>query len=105
LERFHAIKAERSINMTLKQSKAFKNPDILEKLITFCEINEIGSNYPKDIFDPMGFHPSDFYDELGSGPLWIFLTCAQRNNSKWTWREFKQQKWEELWSTSQKLLL
>lgn len=55
----------KSVNQNLKRSKAFKNPDILEKLVQFVEVNEIGSNYPKHLFDPMGFDPSDFYDELG----------------------------------------
>lgn len=65
LARFHVLASQgRSINTNLKAAKAFKNPDILEKLISYCEVNEIGSNYPKEIYDPEGFDPSDFYDEI-----------------------------------------
>jgi len=52
----------------LYQSKAFYNPDILEKLITFCDIVEIGSNYPKDLFDPQNYETSDVYDVLAKVP-------------------------------------
>jgi len=54
----------RSVCRHLKRSKAFHNPDILEKLVTFVDISEVDSNYPKHIFNPLGLHPEDFYDEL-----------------------------------------
>jgi hypothetical protein len=67
LEKFHELKAAgRSVNRNLYQSKAFQNPDILEKLITFCDIIEIGSNYPKEVFDPLNIDENDFYDKLGT---------------------------------------
>eukprot|EP00026_Physarum_polycephalum_P012077 Phypoly_transcript_12347.p1 GENE.Phypoly_transcript_12347~~Phypoly_transcript_12347.p1 ORF type:complete len:311 (+),score=50.18 Phypoly_transcript_12347:139-1071(+) len=62
--RFFAFKSEgKSIN-DIRNSKAYKNPDILEKLVQHCGINEIGSNYPTELFDPLAFHPHDFYDSI-----------------------------------------
>jgi hypothetical protein len=63
--RFFAFKSEgKSIN-DIRNSKAYKNPDILEKLVQHCGINEIGSNYPPELFDPLAFQPTDFYDSIG----------------------------------------
>lgn len=66
LNRFHKIMMDtgKSINLNLKQSKAQKNPDILEKLVTYCDINEIGTNYPKELYDPSTLNEKDFYDEI-----------------------------------------
>ncbi len=63
---FHQLKESgRSINENLNNSNAFKNPAILEKLITFCNIVETGSNYPYELFDPSNLPKSDYYDALG----------------------------------------
>eukprot|EP01132_Coremiostelium_polycephalum_P010955 gene10955-13419_t len=63
--RYHKMKQEGiSINENLRSSSAFKNPFILEKLISFCEIKENGSNFAKEIFDPYGYSPDCFYEEL-----------------------------------------
>jgi len=53
-----------TINSNLFQSHAFHNPDILEKLVLYAEVDEIGSNYPPELFNPRGFDNSDFYDSL-----------------------------------------
>jgi len=67
LNKYHQLKAAgRSVNQNLYQTKAFHNPDILEKLISFCDIVEIDSNYPKELFDPFNYNVSDFYDNLGT---------------------------------------
>jgi hypothetical protein len=60
-------------------SHAFKNPDILEKLILFVEIDEIGSNYPKELFDPHGFDSSDYYDQIAREQA---LTIEERELEK-----------------------
>jgi len=65
LHKFHQMKLEgKSINKNLNQSKAFRNPEMLEKLISHCDINEIDSNYPRHLWNPFGFYPSDYYDAL-----------------------------------------
>ena len=58
------MKRGQSLNSSLINKKAFKNPDILEKLVAFCDINEIGTNYPKELYDPTILHKDDFYDEI-----------------------------------------
>ena len=55
----------KTINKNLYGSHAFKNPDILEKIIQYMNIQEIGTNYPKNIFDPHTVHDEDYYDNLG----------------------------------------
>ncbi|EGC36679.1 hypothetical protein DICPUDRAFT_31489 [Dictyostelium purpureum] len=53
-----------SINQSLRESQSFRNPSILEKLIAFCEISEMGSNYKLSEYDPNGFKPDEFYEVL-----------------------------------------
>jgi len=73
VQKFHEMKAKgQSINRQLSMSHQFKNPDILEKLIAYCDIFEIGSNYPKEIYDPLAFEPSSFYDELAKEQQLIY---------------------------------
>ena len=38
---------------------------IYEKLIQFCGIDELGTNYPKDMFDPHGWPEDSYYEALG----------------------------------------
>ena len=37
---------------------------IYEKLINFCNIDEFGTNFSKEQYDPHGWDGSSFYDEL-----------------------------------------
>lgn len=46
---------------------------IYEKLIQFCGIDELGTNYPKDMFDPHGWSEDSYYEALGKLPG--FLAC------------------------------
>lgn len=45
---------------------------IYEKLIQFCGIDELGTNYPKDMFDPHGWSEDSYYEALGK-LLSVFL--------------------------------
>lgn len=38
---------------------------IYEKLIQFCQIDELGTNYPNDMFDPHGWSEDSYYEALG----------------------------------------
>lgn len=38
---------------------------IYEKLIQFCAIDELGTNYPKDMFDPHAWSEDSYYEALG----------------------------------------
>jgi len=53
-----------NINREYRRKKEFKNPDILEKLVRYYNIIEIGSNYPASKFDPYKWKASSFYDAL-----------------------------------------
>jgi hypothetical protein len=53
-----------NINREYRRKKEFKNPNILEKLVHYYNINETGSNYPTDKFDPHKWKPTSFYDVL-----------------------------------------
>ncbi|XP_065367675.1 SAP30-binding protein [Calliphora vicina] len=52
------------MNRIIQQRKEFRNPSIYEKLIQFCDINEFGTNYPPEIYDPLQWGSESFYEEL-----------------------------------------
>jgi hypothetical protein len=52
------------MNAVIQNKKAFRNPSIYEKLIEFCEIDEHGTNFPKDLYDGHLFGKESYYDEL-----------------------------------------
>ena len=60
--------AGRSFNEELRKSKGYRNPDFLQRAVKYQEIDQIGSCFKKEIFDPHGYDPSDFYDALGKLP-------------------------------------
>lgn len=45
---------------------------IYEKLIQYCSIDELGTNYPKDMFDPHGWSEDSYYEALGK-PVLLLL--------------------------------
>lgn len=52
------------MNRVIQERKEFRNPSIYEKLIQFCDINEFGTNYPPEIYDPLQWGPESYYEEL-----------------------------------------
>ncbi|CAB4067068.1 SAP30-binding protein [Lepeophtheirus salmonis] len=52
------------INSIIQQKKNFRNPSIYEKLIEYCEIDEHGTNLPKDLYDGHLFGKESYYEEL-----------------------------------------
>ncbi|GFP89615.1 sap30-binding protein [Phtheirospermum japonicum] len=54
----------RSFNSEVRKKKEYRNPDFLLHAVTYQAIDQIGSCFPKDVFDPHGYAESDFYDEL-----------------------------------------
>lgn len=68
LERVRSLhelrKKGKSIRDHIQGSRDWSNPYILERVIKVFEIDQYGSNYPKEIFNPAGIaeHPSDFFD-------------------------------------------
>ena len=55
------------MNLVIQRKKMFRNPSIYEKLIQFCEIDETGTNLPKDLYDGHLFGKESYYDELSKG--------------------------------------
>eukprot|EP00871_Galdieria_phlegrea_P004740 jgi/Galph1/5267/GphlegSOOS_G3957.1 len=51
-------------NERMRMNKEFRNPGILEKMVAYCELNELGTNFRKEVFDPMAYDSSEYYDEL-----------------------------------------
>ncbi|XP_033216882.1 SAP30-binding protein [Belonocnema kinseyi] len=52
------------MNKVIQQRKDFRNPSIYEKLIQYCKIDELGSNYPPERFDPLKWGKDSYYEEL-----------------------------------------
>ncbi|PSN36385.1 hypothetical protein C0J52_14453 [Blattella germanica] len=52
------------MNHVIQQRKDFRNPSIYEKLIQFCSINEFGTNYPAQAYDPLRWGKESYYEEL-----------------------------------------
>ncbi|XP_068206573.1 SAP30-binding protein-like isoform X1 [Palaemon carinicauda] len=51
-------------NAMYQNKKEFRNPGIYEKLIELLQLDEMGSNYPLDMFDPHCWGKESYYDEL-----------------------------------------
>ncbi|NXD96279.1 S30BP protein, partial [Chaetorhynchus papuensis] len=58
------MKEGMDMNYMIQRKKKFRNPSLYEKLIHFCSIDEIGTNYPKDIFDPHIWSEDSYYEAL-----------------------------------------
>lgn len=57
----------RTLSADLRKSKHFNNPDILEKLIHYYGISELGTNFPAEAWNPNKFaNTSSFYDQLAA---------------------------------------
>lgn len=52
------------LNKYIQDKKEFRNPSIYEKLIQFCGINELDTNFPSEIYDTSVFGPESYYEEL-----------------------------------------
>ncbi|XKL64172.1 hypothetical protein PGB90_004258 [Kerria lacca] len=61
---FEKVHSGWDLNKHIQNNKAFRNPSIYEKLIEFCNLNELGTNYPPHIYDPFRWGHESFYDEL-----------------------------------------
>lgn len=54
----------KSYNAEVRNKKEYRNPDFLRHAVTYQDIDEIGSCFRKEVFDPHGYDKSDFYDEI-----------------------------------------
>ncbi|ORX52851.1 HCNGP-domain-containing protein [Hesseltinella vesiculosa] len=63
----HFQKLRRSgqrLNKHLQNNKSFRNPNIQTKLMEFCQVNETGSNFPLEQYNPDGFPASSYLDGI-----------------------------------------
>ncbi|VDM21335.1 unnamed protein product [Hydatigera taeniaeformis] len=51
-------------NSVIQDNKAFRNPSIYKKLISFLDIDEKGTNFSSDVFNPYRWDANSFYDKL-----------------------------------------
>ncbi|NXH30909.1 S30BP protein, partial [Myiagra hebetior] len=72
------------INYVIQRKKKIRNPSLYEKLVQFCSIDEIGSNYPKDMFDPHGWSEDSYYEALAKAQMIEMdrLEKAERKRTK-----------------------
>ncbi|XP_052234269.1 SAP30-binding protein-like [Dreissena polymorpha] len=58
------LKEGLNLNKTIQNRVDFRNPSIYEKLIEFCGIDEKGTNYPPELYDPSIWGKESLYDAL-----------------------------------------
>ncbi|XP_067940799.1 SAP30-binding protein-like [Watersipora subatra] len=52
------------LDASIASRKEFRNPSIYEKLLSHLGVDEKGTNYPPELYDPSIWDKSSFYDEL-----------------------------------------
>ncbi|KAF6147560.1 hypothetical protein GIB67_014679 [Kingdonia uniflora] len=55
----------KSFNAAVRKKKEYRNPDFLLHAVRYQDIDQIGSCFSKDVFDPHGYEKCDYYDEIG----------------------------------------
>nr|CAB3265859.1 SAP30-binding protein-like [Phallusia mammillata] len=58
------IRDGENLNQTIQSRKDFRNPSIYDKLIIFLGIEERGTNFPKEEFDPDFWRKCPSYEDL-----------------------------------------
>ena len=55
---FRSIRLEqgRSLNNQLKAERGYRNPSFLQKMVDHHEIDQYGTGFPQEIFDPKSLH-------------------------------------------------
>ncbi|XP_021907737.1 uncharacterized protein LOC110822040 [Carica papaya] len=65
IDKFLALKKiGKSFNAEVRNRKDYRNPDFLLHAVRYQDIDQIGSCFSKDVFDPHGYDKSDYYDEI-----------------------------------------
>ncbi|GAA5929931.1 hypothetical protein JCM3775_004466 [Rhodotorula graminis] len=75
LANFHALRLSRNLhfNDSLHASKAFRNPRIYAKLVEFVDVDESGTGWVKEVWDPRG---------LGEGATAARIAVDQKARSE-----------------------
>ncbi|KAF5742347.1 hypothetical protein HS088_TW09G00391 [Tripterygium wilfordii] len=65
IDKFLALKKNgRSFNAEVRNRKDYRNPDFLLHAVRYQDIDQIGSCFSKDVFDPHGYDNNDYYNEI-----------------------------------------
>ncbi|KAL2930899.1 SAP30-binding protein [Bienertia sinuspersici] len=65
INKFLAYKRHgKSFNVEVRNRKDYRNPDFLRHAVRYQDIDEIGSCFNKDVFDPHGYDKSDYFDAI-----------------------------------------
>ncbi|XP_021766128.1 uncharacterized protein LOC110730611 [Chenopodium quinoa] len=65
INRFLALKRQgKSFNVEVRNRKDYRNPDFLRHAVRYQDIDEIGSCFSRDVFDPHGYDESDYFDAI-----------------------------------------
>ncbi|EFH67058.1 transcriptional regulator family protein [Arabidopsis lyrata subsp. lyrata] len=65
IDKFLSLKKMgKSFNSEVRNRKEYRNPDFLLHAVSYQDIDQIGSCFSKDVFDPYGYDPSDFCDAI-----------------------------------------
>lgn len=80
-------KTGRSFNSEVRNRKEYRNRDFLLHTVTYQDIDQIGSCFSKDVFNPHGYVKSDYYDEIGRFVLFylamVFIPRWQNGQAGW----------------------
>ncbi|NXR82447.1 S30BP protein, partial [Pycnonotus jocosus] len=84
IERLYERKMKEGMDMNyiIQKKREFRNPTIYEKLIQFCSIDEIGTNYPKDMFDPHSWSEDSYYEALAKAQNIEMEKLAKAKNKR-----------------------
>ncbi|CAH2034282.1 unnamed protein product [Thlaspi arvense] len=65
IDKFLSLKKMgKSFNSEVRNRKEYRNPDFLVHAVSYQDIDQTGSCFSKDVFDPNGYDPSDFCDAI-----------------------------------------
>lgn len=63
----------------LRRKREYTNPYFLQKMVEMYKIDPLGTCFHKDVFDPCGLNPADYYDKYAPNlyvPSWL-QACAR----------------------------
>jgi len=67
IRHFQSLKLQgRHFNDSLMSNKAFRNPHIYAKLVEFVEVDEMGTRFPKHLWDPFDLEPEWYADKIAA---------------------------------------
>lgn len=84
------------LNKYIQDKKEFRNPSIYDKLIQFCDINELGTNFPEDIYN-IKLYENMNYEELAKAQKNEMdkLEKQKKENIKTTEAVKRKSKWDQ----------